>query len=338
MGWGVVAVAAVVAAPRTAWGQDTPVISGAVGFLQNTTRGVTGYSPNFQPVALVPVTHNLLFETRGTFAESITPRTNGRSEQTRFNRGSAFMQLDVLAGPHATFVLGKFQTPFGTYNERLSPIWIGKFQDGPLIFPIGNNGATGTGGEIRGSVFSGDKANFDYVTWFASNVTGGQFKSTHAVGGRLSTYFPEAGLEIGASYTYIYSGAHQNAVGAHLWWQPVGGALAVKSEFAHNTNSEGYWIETAYRLSRWTGPESTMGRLEPVFRMQQTFRNHPDSTDGLPSVNTQRADFGLNYWLPHEVRLNGSYERQFASTGNGNIWRTELTYRFVLPAWPGKKQ
>lgn len=333
-----VAAAVLLAAPRPVLCQYTPSVSGAVGFLHNTNKGVTGYAPNFMPVALVPVGQHVLFETRGTFVESITPGTNGRSERTRFNRGYAFIQLDVLATRHTTFVLGKFQTPFATYNERLSPIWIGKFQDGPLTFPIGNNGAAGTGGEMRGSLFSGSKMSIDYATFYASNVTGGQFKSTRATGGRMDVYFPGTGVEVGTSYTYIFSGAHPNAFGAHFWWQPVGGALAVKSEYAHSTHSQGYWIETAYRLLHWKGPESAIGRLEPVFRLQQTFRNSPDGTDNLPGVDTHRADFGLNYFLPHEVRINGSYSRQFASTGNGNIWRTGLTYRFVLPAWPGKKQ
>jgi hypothetical protein len=58
---------------------------------------------------------------------------------------------------------------------------------------------------------------------------------------------------------------------------------------------------------------------------------------GLPSVDTQRADFGLDYFLPHNTRINTSYSRQFASTGNGNIWKTGLIYRFMFPAWPGGK-
>jgi hypothetical protein len=73
-----------------------------------------------------------------------------------------------------------------------------------------------------------------------------------------------------------------------------------------------------------------------VFRFQQTFRSAPDSTDGLPSASTQRADFGLDYRLPHEVRINTSYSRRFSSTGNANIWQTGLVYRFLFPAWRSK--
>jgi hypothetical protein len=71
--------------------------------------------------------------------------------------------------------------------------------------------------------------------------------------------------------------------------------------------------------------------------MQQTFRERPDPNDGLPSVNTQNAEFGLDYHLPHEVRINTSYSRQFASTGNVNIWQTGIVYRFLFPTWKGKQ-
>ena len=77
--------------------------------------------------------------------------------------------------------------------------------------------------------------------------------------------------------------------------------------------------------------------MEPIFRIQQTFRNSPDANDELPSVDTQRVDFGLDYHLPHEVRMNTSYARQFSSTRNVNIWETELVYRFLFPTWKGKK-
>jgi len=56
----------------------------------------------------------------------------------------------------------------------------------------------------------------------------------------------------------------------------------------------------------------------------------------VPLVNTQRADFGLDYNLPHNTRILTSYARQFSSTGNHNIWETGIVYRFLFPAWKGK--
>lgn len=328
---------AFVISAHSAVGQNTPIISGGLGFLHGTTKGQNSFFPTVMPVVALPITRHFLFETRESFLEVITERQNGQSYQTRLARNVTYLQMDYFANRHMTFVGGKFLTPFNTYGERLSPIWIGNFQDGPLIFPIGNIGSTGTGGELRGSLYSNNTVNIDYAYYFSANVSGGQFKSSRATGGRVAAYFPASGIEVGTSYGYMFEGAHQEARGVHLWWQRPGALLAIKSEVSHSTHSAGYWIEAAYRLSRFSGPESFIGRAEPVFRMQQTFRNSPDSTDGLPSADTQRADFGLDYFLPHEVRINTSYSRQFSSTGNGNIWKTAVVYRFLFPAWPGKR-
>jgi hypothetical protein len=70
--------------------------------------------------------------------------------------------------------------------------------------------------------------------------------------------------------------------------------------------------------------------------MNQSFRRDTLFSDSLPPVNTQRADFGLDYNLPHNTRILTSYSRQFASTGNSNIWQTGIVYRFLFPAWKGK--
>ncbi len=187
-------------------------------------------------------------------------------------------------------------------------------------------------------MFANNNVSVDYTTFFGANVGGTQFKSSRATGGRLNFYFPSTGVEFGASYDHMFEGAHPNAAGVHFWWEPHTVPLTLRSEYAHSTNGQGYWIETGYRLSQISGANSWIGRLEPLFRLQQSFRDSPDSTDGLPAASTQRADFALDYYLPHEVRINTSYSRQFSSAGNGNIWKTTLVYRFLFPAWPGKKR
>ena len=40
-----------------------------------------------------------------------------------------YLQADVFAGPHLTIVGGEFLTPFGTYNERLTQIWLENFRE-----------------------------------------------------------------------------------------------------------------------------------------------------------------------------------------------------------------
>jgi hypothetical protein len=317
--------------------QDAPLISGGVGFLSSTNGGTTSLQPVISPVAAVPLGQHLLVESRAFIEEFYAPK-NGNSGpyQGNFFAGLQYLQLDYIATPKLTLTVGDFLTPFGTYNERLAPIWISNFQDGPLIFPIGTQRGSSIGAMVRGAAVSNPHVQLNYVGYFsvASNVT--QFTGQRALGGQLSMYLPEKRLEIGTSYSKLLQNQRGNSAGVHVWWQPYKVPLAIRSEYAHGPHAQGYWIETAYRLSQWSGPDSLLGRLEPVFRMQQTFRESPGQGDQLPAANTQRTDFGLDYHLPHEVRLNTSYSRQFSSTGNTNLWETSLTYRFLFPAiWKG---
>jgi hypothetical protein len=317
--------------------QDTPLISGGVGFLTSTAGGVTTLLPVISPVAAVPLGEHLLVESRAFIQESVAPK-NGNSGpyQGNFFAGLQYLQLDYIAAPKLTFTVGDFLTPFGTYNERLSPIWISNFQDAPLIDPIGIQQGSSIGAMLRGAALSTSHLQLNYVGYFSAASSVKQFPAERASGGQFSMYFPGKRLEIGTSYSRLLQGQQSNSTGVHLWWQPYRVPLAIRSEYAHGPHAQGFWVETAYRLSQWNGPDSWLGRLEPVFRMQQTFRDSPGNGDGLPAVNTQRADFGLDYHLPHEVRINAGYSRQFSSTGNENIWETTLTYRFLFPAiWKG---
>ena len=330
----------VLSAAHFSYAQNVPVISGAVAFETFTDGGATSYSaPYVEPFVTAPLGKHFLFETRDFLLESVSPRTSPQSDQTHLFYGVGFLQMNYYATNHLTFVAGKFLIPFGTYNERLTPVWISNYLDSPLIFNIGTlAGGTGTGGEVRGSALSTSKVSIDYAAYLSSNVAGNHFTSTHGAGGRVDVYFPEARLEVGASYTRQLQNVNSNFSGFHVWWEPKNLPMRIRSEYAHAPHSQGYWIETTYRLSQWKGPNSVLGRLEPGFRMQQSFRNAPDPSDGLPSADTQKTDFAMNYYLPHDVRLLTSYERQFSKTGNVNIWETGVVYHFVFPAWKGKKQ
>jgi hypothetical protein len=319
-------------------GQNTPLISGGVGFLTTTNGGVTALQPVISPVAAVPLGEHLLVESRAYISDFIAPK-NGNSGpyEGDFFAGLQYLQLDYIATPKVTLTVGDFLTPFATYNERLTPIWISNLQDAPLIYPIGNQHGSSVGVMLRGNAYSSAHVRLNYTGYFSvlSNVK--EFTGERASGGRFSMYLPDKRLEVGVSYSRLLQGQQGNSEGFDVWWQPYRAPLAIRSEYAHGPSSQGYWVEAAYRLSQWNGPDSWLGRLEPVFRMQQTFRDKPGS-DQLPAVNTQRADFGLDYHLPHEVRVNTSYSRQFASTGNTNIWETTVTYRFLFPAWKGRSK
>jgi hypothetical protein len=315
--------------------QNTPFISGGVGFLTGTNGGNTTYAPNIAPVLAAPIGPHLLLESRVDAAELFTPQGNGQGYRHFHFVAPAFAQADYVATDHITVVGGYFLTPFGTYSERLTPFWINPLQDGPIIYAIGTMRGSGLGGMLRGSAISRPAFSLNYAAYFASGSTNSRFVSSRSTGGQLNAYLPNARLEIGASYGRLLETTKTNAVGTHVWWSPANIPLKIRSEYAHGPHSQGYWVESDYRLSQFHGEESLIGRLEPIVRIQQTFRNSPGS-DGLPSADTQRVDFGMDYHLPHEVRINTSYARSFSATGNVNIWETALIYRFLFPTWRGK--
>lgn len=320
--------------------QDTPLLSGGVGFLTSTNGGNTTYQPIIEPLIAAPIGQHLLIESRAALLETFAPKGNGQSgyDHTHFV-GLTYLQGDYIVSPHITFVGGSFLLPFGTYNERLSPIWISNFQDGPLISNLGlMSTGTGLGGMLRGSAISRNKYSIDYAAYFSARSGNEQFNAKRSSGGRASLYLPEQRLEIGLSYNRLLQGTQENFYGAHVWWEPKDTAFRLRSEFARGHHAQGYWIEADYRTQAFGGLDSFIGRFEPVFRMQQTFRRDTVVSDGLPLVNTQRADFGLDYNLPHNTRIITSYARVFSSTGNRNIWETGIVYRFLFPAWKGRSQ
>ena len=70
---------------------------------------------------------------------------------------------------------------------------------------------------------------------------------------------------------------------------------------------------------------------KPVARGQQFFRKAPGVNDTLPATDTQRLDFGLNYYPTPSLRLNASYGRQFTDLRDANYWTADITYHFLFP-------
>jgi hypothetical protein len=319
--------------------QNTPLISGGLGFFADRNAGANTYQPVLAPVIAAPLGSHLLIESRadlrGVVSDAGAPFTG------QFFASLQYLQADYIVNPKVTVVAGKFLTPFGTYNERLTAIWIPYLQNAPLTFPIGTKtSASSDGAMLRGVAFSNAKMQVNYNGYFSAFSNKTQFKVARTAGTQAALYFPGSRLEIGASYQRFLQGVHNNSVGLHVWWLPPRSAFELRSEYVHGARSQGYWIETAYRFSHFGGPNSLVGRFQPAFRMQQTFRNQPNfpgQSDGLPGVDTQQLDFGFDYHLPRELRLNSSYARQFTPTKNKNIWDLSLTYRFLFPAWRGGK-
>jgi hypothetical protein len=320
--------------------QDVPLLSGGIAFFSNTNGGSTSYQPHTEPLLAAPIGNSLLVESRGIIFEEFSPNGNGQSGYSHSHFADLiYLQGEYLTSPHVTVVGGDFLLPFNTYNDRLSPIWIGNFQDGPLIASIGTlSSGSGIGGMLSGSAVSTSKYSISYNAWFSARSGNFYFNSKRSSGGRVYLYLPESRLEIGASYDRSLQQTQENFAGAHLWWEPKDTGFRFRSEYARGQHAQGYWLEADYRPVAWGGYDSWIGRLEPVFRMQQTFRINSLGSDGVSSVNTQRPDFGIDYNLPHNVRILTSYSRQFSSTRNVNIWETGIVYRFLFPTWKGKAE
>jgi hypothetical protein len=321
---------------------DVPLISGGIGMFSSTNEGFTFFQPVVAPVLALPVGSHLLIESRADLRGLYQQNDETGPFHGSFTATLEYLQADYLVNRHLTITAGRFLTPFGTYNERLTPIWIRNLQDAPIIFAIGTRTSGSSDGVmLRSNVYRSPKISVDNTAFFSTNVASGQFQAARAAGDRLDFFLPGNGLEVGGSFERFLQSTpaekpHRNSGGVHVWWTPTYTALQVRSEYAHGPHTEGYWIEGAYRLSQFGGQSSLVGRFMPVVRMQQFFRLTPQQGDGLPSANTKQVDFGFDYFLPHELRLNTSYARTFSTT-NGNIWDISLTYRFLFPAWKGER-
>jgi len=327
-------------AVRPSAAQDVPLLSGGVGFFTSTNGGSTDYQPNIEPLIAAPIGKSLLFESRAILLEEFTPKGGGPPGYDHSHFADLiYMQGDYMAAPHLTVVAGSFLLPFNTYNDRLSPIWIGNFQDAPMSANIGTlSSGTGVGGMLSGSAGASDKYSISYNAWFSARSGNFYYNSQRSSGGRMYLYLPEIRVEMGVSYDRSLQQTQENFVGVHLWWEPKDTAFRFRSEYSHGQHAQGYWMEADYRTQAFGGLDSWVGRFEPVFRMQQTFRIDNRASDSVPPVNTQRADFALDYNLPHNTRILTSYSRQFSPSGNSNIWETGVVYRFLFPTWKGKAQ
>ncbi|MGO4213967.1 hypothetical protein AB4043_24500, partial [Terriglobus sp. YAF25] len=145
---------------RALHAQKTPIISGGGGMFVSRNGGQNSYFPVISPLAAVPLGDHVLIETRATILESFT--ANGHGYDTAHYAALSYLEGDFLVSPHLTIAAGSYLTPFGTYNERLTPIWISNFQNGPLILPLGTmSTGAGTGGMVRGSAVSRSSFSID---------------------------------------------------------------------------------------------------------------------------------------------------------------------------------
>ncbi|WP_263381611.1 hypothetical protein [Granulicella arctica] len=221
--------------------QDTPIISGGAGFFASRNLGTMSFQPVLAPVVAFPLGKHFLAESRFDFREFYTPE-NGATGPYKgtFFKATQALQLDYVVNRHVTLVAGRFLTPFGTYNERLSAIWIQRFQDAPLIFSAGDPLGSGNGAMLRGVIFSKPAVQMNYIGYFEASSSISQFQSVRSVGDRIDIYFPRKRLEIGSSFSRVLTGTPVNAYGTHVWWTPARSPLQVRSEYVHAAHAQGY--------------------------------------------------------------------------------------------------
>ncbi len=314
-----------------------PIISGGMQFVGTSNAGFNFYQPLISPVLAAPLGDHWLIESRGVLQE-FAARENGTTGpyQWQFFTELDYAQLDYIANSHLTITVGRFLTPFNMYNERYSAIWMRNFQDPAIIFTIGTRTSSSSDGAmVRGIAVAHEKWEWNYTAYFSALSNIQNLQAGRAAGGRTGIFLPDAGIEIGVSFQRFLQEITYNASGAYFAWQPPSIPFDVRAEYAHSLSGKGYWLEGAYRLGRNRRNIAGLGRIQPIARVQQFFVGTPSPEAGLPSTDANRVDFGLNYYLPHDVRLNGSYGREFRPTGNSNIWNFQITYRFLFPAWPG---
>jgi hypothetical protein len=74
--------------------QNTPLLSGGVGFLTNTNAGSTSYTPIIEPLLAAPIGRALFVESRAVLLESFSPRGGGQSGYDH----ARFIGLSYLQG------------------------------------------------------------------------------------------------------------------------------------------------------------------------------------------------------------------------------------------------
>ena len=311
-----------------------PAISGGMGYIHNVSGGVTSLEPQINPVLLVPFGSHLLLESRTDFTGFFQRQNQTSGPFTgKVFKTVEFAQVDWLANTHLILTAGRYLLPFGLYNERLQPIWIKNLQDAPITATIGTRTTgSGDGFMLRGVVLQRPSYSVQYTAYFSTRSSINQLQSARAAGGDASVYLTRAHLEIGTSYQRFLQNREINSVANYISWQPPSIPLDIKAEADYSYNGRGYWLESAYLFQQLPIPP-ILRKTQIVGRVQQFFPSNGGG-NSLPSVNTQRFDAGLNYYVRDDLRFVSSYGRSFSSQGNSNIWNVGFTYRFLFPLWP----
>jgi len=312
-----------------------PVLSGGAAFVPTWDSGNPTLVSIVSPLLLVPVSHNLIFESRAEF-EGDFERRNGNSGDFTgaVNKSLEYAEFDYLANKYITVTAGRFLTPFNIFNERLYPNWIRNTQSDPLIYPIGTGSDNGL--MLRGGVSVDKNVIVNYAVYFSAFSTIDHLESERHAGMRAGIFLPRQRLEIGLSAQKQLQDTRLNRFGTYLEWQPARVPFDLRAEGAYSREEgDGLWVEGAYRLRNASASllrrAQLVGRTQ-IFHTGTVAGINPD----LPAVDTKRSEFGLNYYINDGWKALASYGRTFTAAGNSNIWTVGMTYRFVIPLGPSQ--
>ena len=333
-GLGLIAFASTLRAQSTEDEHPVPILTGNAGYFTFVNGGEAELNPQVNPVLLVPIGDRWLIESRAEFEGEFERNDDGSGPYGGvINKEVDYAQVDYIANRYVTVTAGRFLTPFGIYNERLYPIWIRDLQTTPLIFPLGTGSSNGV--MLRGGFSLNRKVNLNYATYFSTLSNINKLESDRVAGFRAGIFLPGPRIEVGGSWRKELQEDRPTGFGFHFAWQPTRVPLNLRSEYARTDDGSGYWMEAAYRLSQVPFWQHAMRRTEIVGRAQQFFSHGLEEDEaaeyGLPELNTQQADFGVNYYIKDGLKAAASYGRQLSSAGNLNVWSIGLAYRFAIP-------
>jgi hypothetical protein len=212
-------------------------------------------------------------------------------------QGASLAAGQAARNDHLTFIVGRYLTPIGFFNERLNHEWINKLADVPIMFQQVSPLSSTDGLQIRGSTYLFcTPVKLEYSLYggngfeLATSAVGAGLKpvadlatlatsddvAAKAIGGRVGLWVPEWGVNVGVS-TYLQGGYSPGDIGhLDLWGFDANyhkGNWDLRFEYAqmfqqatafigNDIRRMGLYVQAAYRP--WNCPYRCLRNFEVV--------------------------------------------------------------------------
>ena len=271
----------------------------------------------------------------------------------------SFAQMDFFVNDWLTIIAGRFVAPIGFFNERLNNPWVNKLPadapgSGPLLWQQVLPAFSCLGVQATGAFYLGcSPFKLEYQAYVSNglNLTPAAagaptltelsnlenmentftiISNDRLLGGRLALWWPEKGLEVGASGLYsgdYVAGGFEDSIG--LWaldfnyhkgnWDfraEYGMTFQQAGDFGFaNIRREGFYVQGAYRprdAANWY-----LRNFEFIYRYSYvTFPGiNANSLDltmfGTPMdvpIRRQQNEFGVDYYFAQRLVLKFAYQ------------------------------